>query len=104
MTISSILRQLLEERNLTQKQVAADLGIPPSTIGGYFQGTSEPDLQTVSTLATYFGCSTDYLLGHKSPKHVSLKEDRLIQIFRSCSSEKQELMLALCSTVSKHKK
>lgn len=104
MGISNILRQLLEERNLTQKQLAADLRIPPSTIGGYFQGTSEPDLDTVCSLADYFGCSTDYLLSHKSPKHASLKEDRLVQIFRSMNPGQQDLAVDLCATISRHKK
>lgn len=104
MGISNILRQLLEERNLTQKQIASDLGIPPSTIDGYFQGTSEPDLDTVCSLASYFNCSTDYLLSHKSPKHASIKEDRLVQIFRSMNPDQQDLVIDLCTTISMHKK
>ena len=45
MAFSEILRTLIDERDLTQKQLAQDLHIPVSTLGGYVQGTSEPDVQ-----------------------------------------------------------
>ena len=54
MDFGVILRELIEERDLTQKQVAHDLNIAPSTMGGYVQGTSEPDFNTLKRLARYF--------------------------------------------------
>lgn len=47
MKFSDKLRFLIEERNLTQKQVAQDLNIAPSTMGGYVQGMSQPDFDTL---------------------------------------------------------
>ena len=41
------LRNLIEEKNLTQKQVAKELNIASSTMGGYVQGKSEPDFDTL---------------------------------------------------------
>ena len=44
MSFSERLRALIEERGLMQKQVAIDLKIPVSTLGGYVQGVSDPTL------------------------------------------------------------
>ena len=65
MTFSDKLRMLIEDSNLTQKRVAIELHIPVSTLGGYVQGTSEPDFETLKLIATFFGVTTDYLLGRK---------------------------------------
>ena len=103
MGISVILRKLLEERNLTQKQLALELGIPASTLGGYVQGTSEPDLETVKILAAHFGCTVDYLLGLKSKNTLSLAEDELLHLFRNMTVKQQSLFLELGKTVLQQK-
>ena len=77
MNFSDKLRCLIEERNLTQKRVANDLNIAPSTIGGYVQGSSEPDFETLKILADYFDVSTDYLLNVKIGNVNNLLEDEL---------------------------
>lgn len=100
MGFSDILRSLAEQRKLTQKQIAADIGVPASTIGGYFQGTSEPDLEMVKRLAQYFNCSTDFLIGNKSVQAQSYKEDVLIHVFRSIPETQQDLYIALGKTMS----
>ena len=68
MKFSDKLRFLIEERNLTQKQVAQDLNIAPSTMGGYVQGMSQPDFDTLKILAEYFDVTSDYLLDIPSKK------------------------------------
>lgn len=87
------LRCLIEEQNLTQKKVANDLNIAPSTMGGYVQGSSEPDFDTLKKIANYFSVSTDYLLSVKSYNSNSLLEDELLRVFRSMSGEYQNLFI-----------
>ena len=87
------LRCLIEERNLTQKRVANDLNIAPSTIGGYVQGSSEPDFETLKILADYFDVSTDYLLNVKTGNVNNLLEDELLRVFRSMTTEQQLLFI-----------
>lgn len=93
MIFSDKLRLLIEEQDLTQKQLAYDLKIPVSTLGGYVQGTSEPDFQTLKIIASYFDVTTDYLLDFYTNQVKSSKEDDLIRIFRSLSPEQQDLYL-----------
>ena len=87
------LRCLIEERNLTQKRVANDLNIAPSTIGGYVQGSSEPDFETLKILAGYFDVSTDYLLNVKTGNVNNLLENELLRVFRSMTTEQQSLFI-----------
>ena len=87
------LRTLIEERNITQKQVANDLNIAPSTIGGYVQGSSEPDFATLKILAEYFNVSTDYLLNVKVGNTNTLLEDELLRVFRSMTTTQQSLFI-----------
>ena len=81
MNFSDKLRSLLEERGITHKLLANDLRIPVSTLGGYFQGTSEPDFQTLKIIAGYFEVTTDYLLGvseqHRAISVVGLSEKQI---------------------------
>lgn len=84
---------LIEERNLTQKQVANDLNIAPSTMGGYVQGSSEPDFATLKGLSEYFNVSSDYLLSIQTSKRISYLEDELLRIFRSLTDEQKTLYI-----------
>jgi len=95
MTFGDILRKLIEEKDLTQKQVAGDLRMAPSTIGGYVQNSSEPDFSTLKSLASYFNVSTDYLLCFHAEKTNTHWEDELLRVFRSLTPEQQELYLEL---------
>ena len=87
------LRSLIEDRNLTQKQLAKDLNIAPSTLGGYVQGVSEPDFETLKNLAEYFGVTPDYLLDVRSNKSNNSIEDELLRVFRAMSTEQQILFI-----------
>jgi Plasmid maintenance system antidote protein len=93
MNFGDALRILLEERNITQKRLATDLNIAPSTIGGYVQNSSEPDFETLKRLATYFEVSIDYLLNYRLEKISAYEEADLLRIFRSLSAEQRELYL-----------
>lgn len=93
MNFSDRLRALIEEIDITQKQLANDLHIPVSTLGGYVQGTSEPDFQTLILIASYFHVSTDYLLDFCTDNIKSSKENDLLRVFRTLSPDQQDLYL-----------
>jgi len=66
MSFSSRLKKLREERNVSQKQVAESTGVSDVMISMYEQGKKKPSISKLEDLATYFGVTTDYLLGNKS--------------------------------------
>ena len=58
-----VLKELRQERNLTQAQIAKKLSITQATYGRYEIGDIEPKISTIIFLADFYGVSTDYLLG-----------------------------------------
>lgn len=93
MSFGNILRELLNDRGVTQKQLAMSLNIAASTLGNYIQNSREPDFETLKRIADYFDVSVDYLLGHRSKKARNLAEDEVLRVFRSLTPEQQELYI-----------
>ena len=64
MTFGARLRELREERNITQKTLGGIIGVSPRMVSFYESGAHFPrDESILLKLADYFGVSTDYLLG-----------------------------------------
>lgn len=59
------LKQLRNEKNLTQKQIGDAVDLSPITVSGWEIGRSLPDAQTLPVLADFFGVSIDFLLGRE---------------------------------------
>ena len=57
------LRDLREDRDLTQADMAAQLGCAQQTYSRYESGKAQMSYGTLSALADYFATSVDYLLG-----------------------------------------
>ena len=65
------LKELREEKGLTQKQAAKYLSMQQQTYQRYERGRREPRIDMLIKLADYFDVSVDYLVGHeKTPNHV----------------------------------
>lgn len=60
------IASLRKERNLTQKEFGAIIGVAQNTICNWENGKREPDYESLKKMAFFFGCSTDYLLGTAS--------------------------------------
>lgn len=61
--VSQRLKKARLNKELTQVQVYKLTGINNKTLSGYENGISEPDLDTLKTLADLYGVSTEWLLG-----------------------------------------
>lgn len=96
MSFGENLRTLIEEREITQKELARQLNIAPSTVGSYVQNTREPDFSTLKLIAQYFDVSIDYLLDYPSKTIINHQENELIRIFRSLSQEQKEICIEQC--------
>lgn len=57
------LRDLREEQNLSQTEMAKKLGVSQQTYSRYETHTSDLPLEKLVWLAEYFKVTTDYLLG-----------------------------------------
>ena len=74
--LSNRLKQLREEKEVMQKEIAAYLNISASAYGFYEQGKRTPTPEILSKLANYFNVSVDYLLG----RDINLKNGSTIEL------------------------
>ena len=63
MTYQRRLRDLREDHDKTQQQIADILGTSQTMYACYERGANELPLRHLLTLADYYGVSVDYLLG-----------------------------------------
>ena len=63
MKFNEKLKELRNEKKLTQKQAAQLLNISTTCYSGYEQGYREPDFKTLVKICRLFEVSSDYLLG-----------------------------------------
>lgn len=96
--VSERIRQLREDKGLTQAELARRLGITRSSVNAWELGISVPSTQYVVELAEMFKVSTDYVLGLGSTATVSVKGltegdiqlvHRLIEHLRGKNREKE---------------
>ena len=66
------LKRLRQDRNITQSELAAQLGVVPSAVGKYERiPNAYPSVDALIKIADFFGVSIDYLLrGTKVPPSV----------------------------------
>lgn len=72
MTFASILKQLRDERDLTQAELARIVGVSRSAIANYEAGEREPDFEVEEALADFFNVPIDYLRGRQSSAAFSI--------------------------------
>jgi len=66
---SARLISLRKEQGMTQEDLARLIHKKRSTVSGYETEGKEPDFETICFLASYFGVSTDYLLGYSDERN-----------------------------------
>lgn len=60
------IRELRKKRNMTQNDLAKQLGVSPQALGNYERGSRKVNSEKLEKLAKIFGVSTGYLLGEMS--------------------------------------
>lgn len=93
MAFGDILRELLEERDLSQKQLADDLNITAGAVGNYVRRNREPDFETLKRIAAYFQVSTDFLLDYHGDREGDERDYKLLQIFHALTEEQKEFYI-----------
>ena len=62
------IRNLREDRDLSQEDLAAVLQVHQTTYSSYELGKLSLPIESLSVLADFYGVSTDYLLGRTDEK------------------------------------
>ncbi|MCM1451350.1 MAG: helix-turn-helix transcriptional regulator [Clostridium sp.] len=62
-TIGDLISLSIEEKGMTQKQLASELGISPSRVSDYISGRSEPTLRIARAICSVLGIAPAAMLG-----------------------------------------
>ena len=57
------LKELRQEKGLSQRKLGENLGVCNQTVSFWENGSREPDLDALVSLAKFFDVSLDFLLG-----------------------------------------
>ena len=63
MNFGKTILELRKAKNVTQDEMAAELGVTAAAVSKWENGYSLPDILMLCALADYFGVTTDQLLG-----------------------------------------
>ena len=65
MIVGEKIKQLRQEKNITQEQLADYLNISYQSVSKWEHGSSSPDISLIVPIAQFFNVTTDELLGHE---------------------------------------
>ena len=77
MSIGVRLQNRAHDLGMKQNEIAKALGIPPTTLSGYFKDYREPDVDTLIRLAKALDTTVEYLIGERStPMPVAIEQKK----------------------------
>lgn len=105
---AEILKQLRKENKITQVDLARDLGFFHTAVVKWERGEREPNIDTLTKIADYFGVSVDYLLGHEVNQDNSIVKrpeyalsEKFASDYKNLLTDKNFLDITkLCSAVT----
>lgn len=104
MTFGERLRELREDHDITQKVLAAVIGVSPRMVSFYESGAHFPrDESTLIKLASYFDVTTDYLLGYSNVRNAEQFKHLAHSFGLLSDSEREGLLQYLDFLLSKQK-
>lgn len=96
------IKQLRQEKNILQSDLAEILKVRQNTISNWETGRNEPDQQALYELSRFFDVSIDYILGNSDIKKEPTPEEwnsltdvqkQIIALMDKMSPEQQDELL-----------
>ena len=104
MFIGERIRELRLENNLLQKELAANIRIASNTLSQFESGKANPSYDVLISIADFFGCTTDYLLGREDDfgivhtttptAELTTEEKNLLDAFRKLNTKNRMHVVA----------
>ena len=97
---ASMLKYLREREHLSQRELAARLGMSPSAIGMYESGKRQPRFEDEECIADFFNVDINTLRGRNVERQLldlyvaNAKTQELFEIYRNLSPDKQNALEA----------
>ena len=114
MLFSERMKELREQKEISQKQLAENMHISQSSVSEYENGNQQPPLEMLIKLADFFDVNIDYLLGrtniaislNRLKERISTRAGQipLNELFTLKDNEKEIVALIIHSFSTNNKK
>lgn len=101
MHIGDNIKKLRRERGITQEKFAEYLGVSPQAVSRWENGAAYPDIMTIPAIATFFGVSTDLLLGVEEDRREAKIQEYLTEYNKLRNSGDKTRRFALIQEAKK---
>ena len=101
------LKRIMDDRNVSRKDIANVLGISYFTVTDWVNGKKFPRMDKVELLANYFGILKSDLIEDKGVeiplRTISVTEDeqKLLELFRKVPENQQQMVLQMINVALK---
>ena len=72
--VHQMIKRLRLEKNMNQEQLAEQLHVTRQAVSNWENGKTQPDIETLTQIAEFFGVSVEYLIYGKEPSTDSGEE------------------------------
>ena len=99
-TVMNRIKQLREEKGMSQVRLSIELEVSQETVSAYENGKHYPSVQSLIKLSDIFGVSCDYILGLSEERHnviyhsLNEQERKLFNLYKALSAQNQDLVTA----------
>lgn len=100
MSFGSRLKELRNEKGISQKDVAINIGVAITTISQYENDSRFPNEEMLRRLCLYYKITSDYLLGLTDSKHAPLTIEEAKE--KMISSKEMEIIGNLLDWLEKN--
>jgi transcriptional regulator with XRE-family HTH domain len=90
-TFPDRLKAARELRKVSQSELAARAGLPPTSISHFEAGSRKPSFENLRRLAVALEVTTDFLLGLSAEPEMSASSDPLFRHGQNLSAQDREL-------------
>lgn len=102
MNLGERIQYLLDEKQITQRELAEKLHVTPNTINGYIKNRRSPDCATIVQIAKHLETSSDYLLGNTTCRsfpqmYISPDEYLLLNNYRGLNEDYKVVLEEIAS-------
>lgn len=103
MAFGDRLLEILESKEISQKDFAITLNIAPTTLNGYIKNKRQPDFETIKSMAFILGVSIDYLFDFPTNGiSFSIDELSMVEKMRKMSINQKQILVDLANSILKN--
>jgi transcriptional regulator with XRE-family HTH domain len=86
-TIGSRISELLKQQNMTQRELAEEIGVREVSVSRYVRGERIPKSTVLQKIAKTLHTTADYLIGSENDQDPELEYYRVLRIIARHSNE-----------------